>query len=626
MDGEMSKKRKIESVETDGAADDGESVEMNKKLKMEKEDDVDESSKIVLISNEGGRFEVDKDLLLQTSDYFRALANSGMRDAHSKELTLECLSDASLHEVNNFLSNIQLNEDFFYARDLCCVEKGLEGSFYLQIRSMTDKYLFLFSQHLNESTYANILQFANKFALFGAIERVFEFIFDNLKCIISRSEILSLSPEDMIRLVESELVNVEREFDVFDMILRWTLVDELRKQYAEPLFSKIKYNLMAVDKKKKANDILNDLQINLQTEIHGFRTIGTIVAFGKPDFKDNIQQPYFSSLPVYDFFKTVNKEATESPVVHFKTTNIQLQNFRKWGYSVCTFDNGIYFAGGYCPLTKEVSVYNPTFCKWSRLSDMQVARHGFYFGEMGGHLYAVAGETFKGVITRKVERYIPDEDRWYIMAPLPIAVIMLSGTACNGMLYVSGGWKVPDTLVNLVYMYNPALNQWSEKAPMLTARHDHVMTSVGNKIFVVGGRFYKNVDGVIVSEYVMDGEMFDCTTDQWTSVLRIKEPFNKPRTSVLINCTLYCFGFDYGNEGSQNLLSIQEINLKRFLNDNKSSPNALSDLAPNDELEKKISNRTDDEYIDSEDSCHIHKFFTSHDRSIYYVGLIDKLL
>ncbi|ESN92711.1 hypothetical protein HELRODRAFT_189581 [Helobdella robusta] len=551
-------------------------VELNKNCKMEKDNAVDEPAKMVLISNEGGRYEVAKDLLLQSSDYFQALANSGMRDANFKELTLECLSDACLHEVEHFLSNVQSNEDHFGARDLCCVEKGLEGSLYLQIRSMTDKYLNNLLGLLNESTYARILQFANKFDLFEAIERVFEFIFDNLKCIILRSEILSLSPDGMIRLVESELVNVDCELDIFDLIVRWTSADESRRQYAELLFSKVKYNLMAEPEKRKASNVLEKLKINVQTEDHGFRTVGKIFGFGAPEIE--VEQP-FSSLSVYDFVKTLSNKTTVFPFDDFKYIKI-----RKWiplfvGHRICTANNQIYFAGGVYKCdstTKSLKVYDVISSKWSQLSSMHVARAFFYFGEMGGHLYAVAGVTLFGdhrTFIQTAERYIPGEDRWYTIAPLPIAVAFLSGTACNGLLYVSGGYKEDGISVNLVYMYNPACNQWFEKAPMLTARNDHFMTALRDKIFVVGGKRVPTVEVEDNLESVMDAEMFDCTTEQWTSVLTLKQSFWTPQNAIILNGSLFCFTLNWFKHN----YSIQEINLKKYLDVDTSSSNATSD-------------------------------------------------
>ncbi|ESN92650.1 hypothetical protein HELRODRAFT_189553 [Helobdella robusta] len=562
---EMNKNCKMETAEKNDFVDEERSVKMDKNGKMENDDAVDEPAKMVLISNEGGRNEVAKDLLLQSSDYFQALANSGMRDANFKELTLECLSDACLHEVEHFLSNVQSNEDHFGARDLCYVEKGLEGSLYLQIQSMTDKYLNNLFELLNESTYARILQFANKFAVFGAIERVFEFIFDNFKCIISRSEILSLSPDGMIRLVESELVNAVRELDIFDLIIRWTAADESREQYAKQLFRKVRYNLMAVHEKMKAKKVLKKLEINIRSKGHGFRTVGTILGFGYSRFK--IGSPKIGcSLSIYDFLKTITNKANQSPVVVFKPTKIwrQSSHFRNYSsHRVCAANNRIYFAGGYYRynLPKDlVKVYNTITRKWSRLSNMLVARGFFYFGEMGGHLYAVAGEGVTGENTRTVERYAPDKDKWKIIAPLPIAVLAPSGTARNGMLYVSGGMISYRNPANKMYMYKPALKQWFEKAPMLAGRYDHAMAALGDKIFVFGGNCLRIVNGLESFELsAHDGEMFDCKAEQWTQILRNKVPSYSVRHHMLINDSLFCFFHDLGKPH----YSILEIKLKK---------------------------------------------------------------
>jgi N-acetylneuraminic acid mutarotase len=73
--------------------------------------------------------------------------------------------------------------------------------------------------------------------------------------------------------------------------------------------------------------------------------------------------------------------------------------------------------------------------------------------------------------------------------------------AANGKLYMVGGVTVPEgakdpglhpsrpqAVSGRVDEYDPATNTWTEKASMPTPRNHHIVTSVNNKIYAIGGR------------------------------------------------------------------------------------------------------------------------------------------
>ncbi|ESN92663.1 hypothetical protein HELRODRAFT_164744 [Helobdella robusta] len=132
-----------------------------------------------------------------------------------------------------------------------------------------------------------------------------------------------------------------------------------------------------------------------------------------------------------------------------------------------------------------------------------------------------------------------------------------------------------------------ALIEWFEKAPKLTARQDHVMTALGDKIFVVGGNCFATENGLDTVESAMRCLFIYPACGQWTFVLTLKLSFWTAQHSILFNGSLLCFALDWLNHN----YVIQKINLKNYLDINISSSN---------ELKKKydISNATD-----TEESC-----------------------
>ncbi|ESO11242.1 hypothetical protein HELRODRAFT_194865 [Helobdella robusta] len=543
-----------------------------------------DSSTIVFISKCGKRFEFDRDLLLEISNFFQNLVSSGMGDANSRELKLECLTETSLQQVRKFLANFQTNkqvtdiqstattkrvgtdlkmlaskyESIISLEALKRVEEGLIGALFLQIDSMEDMYVELLLKQLNESTYIRILQFAKKYLLGGVINRALGYVLKNFKQLAKLPEILTLSSSDILHLVKADFVNTEREVDIFNLIIRWVSVDESRRQFAENLLNEVKYDLMTRKEKQESYMVaLNELELHVcpsDKSQNRFCSVGTMLMSGDPmnNFESRERQNIYS-IPVYSLTKTHEKRRRSNPLtIPIAITKRRGPHFDSSYYGACVADRRLYVAGGRnrSQSRKSFSVYDPICSKWSRLPDMHVARSEFYFGEMDGHLYAVAGSLDPENTTPTVEKFNREENRWCLLEPLPTAVFNLAGTVCSGMLFVSGGCE--ETLLDArqVCWYDPTRNKWCQKAPLLTARFDHVMVTLGQKIIVVGG--------LNELKFRNDAEIYDCQTDQWSFLMSLSLPVSI-HNSIIISNHLYVFG------GSSKPNLVQDISLQTYL-------------------------------------------------------------
>ncbi|ESN96978.1 hypothetical protein HELRODRAFT_178784 [Helobdella robusta] len=539
---------------------------------MEKVNAVNDLRTIVLISKTNGRYEVPRASLLRTSDYYQALVNSGMRDAHLDELTLGYLSDACLQEVREFLSKFQCNKEVIEdkpekMKQLENVEEGLIGASYLQINGMTSLYLEYLLKHLNESLYTRFWGLAKVYAIVEMTEIIFDFALKNFKKIAKCSEIMPF--DVLLHLVKSELVNSDSEFDIFKFIIDWISADYSRRPYAEKLLREVRFNMMSTTEIQKSAKLLRKRKLNfLQTRRIGnrYRSVGTLFALVR-NYKEYRSYNECCSLSVYDFIRTCNnRKSVTPPVVEFNHSDGSGPPSFYSGCTLCVLNNRLYMGGGYVRSVKTFS-YDLTFSKWSKLSDMNVARCKFYFGNIGEHLYAVAGSYSykKGA----VEKYIPEENRWCMLAPLPVATTDLAGCVHNGMLYVSGGINYRGIKSEKrVWQYDPTSDSWTEQPPMLERRHGHVMVNAGGVFFVVGGGLGDNL---------MNGEMFDFETRQWSYVIKLKFPVMQS-PSILINNCLYIFA-EHFTSFSSNEIFVQKIDLSKYLKDEGSSSSSSSNAS-----------------------------------------------
>ncbi|ESO01003.1 hypothetical protein HELRODRAFT_175027 [Helobdella robusta] len=490
------------------------------------------AKQIVLISKTGGRHQVERNIFHQTSGYFQKLLKSEMKDANCRELSLKCLTNESLIEVRNCLSKLSSNE-MESLKSLSEVEAGLDGAYYLLINDMIDSYIDLLMKHLNKSTCIHILDIADKYVLINqVVEKVIKYMLKNVKELSENSKML-LSPEEMFRFVGSEM-------DVFNFIIKWILEDQSRKCFTEKLLTEVRYSLMTPTEIQKCTAILHDLNLNINYDKDNDSNIS----------RTDVDSNCYNFLPVYDFVETCKNisDRTGPSATVINPTWRQEPHLVLSHIRACVLDNCLYLVEEkwFMPyINSAVHSYNPVTKVWSKCCSMHIQRLNFYLGGLDGHLYAVAGTTYDLVEIPTVEKYIPSENRWHMVEPLPLALEHVSEF--------------------IEYQYDPSYNKRFSRAPMLTARCCHVMTSVGYKIFVVGGQF-KHPDMEPFDEFyeATDGEMYDAESDQWSSVVKLKSPvWNSP--FITINNCLYTFHQNKWNT------FVQKINLAKLLNEKKTS-------------------------------------------------------
>lgn len=123
-----------------------------------------------------------------------------------------------------------------------------------------------------------------------------------------------------------------------------------------------------------------------------------------------------------------------------------------------------------------------------------------------GKIYVVSGrENNQAPATWE---YNPASDQWTEKAKIPQACFWSTAVSVNGKIYVMGGGQpYPGKSYNLIY--DPKTDSWSAGADLLTPRMYHSSASVNNKIYLIGGQ---NGDGT--TEWYFDE--YDPALDSWT--------------------------------------------------------------------------------------------------------------
>jgi N-acetylneuraminic acid mutarotase len=192
--------------------------------------------------------------------------------------------------------------------------------------------------------------------------------------------------------------------------------------------------------------------------------------------------------------------------------------------AAATVGGKIYVVGGFeepslgnvlnFAITPAVEEYDPATDRWTARAPMPVGLHHVGIGVAAGRLYIIGGYKQSGLSVwgpvASVYIYDPATDAWSERAPMPTARGALSVTVHEGKLYAIGGYEGRANSA-AVEVYDPVRNSWSARAALPTPR-DHLATATAaGKLYAVGGRlkgdYHRNLSVT---------EVYDPNADKWS--------------------------------------------------------------------------------------------------------------
>ncbi|MEM6312677.1 MAG: kelch repeat-containing protein, partial [Planctomycetota bacterium] len=208
-----------------------------------------------------------------------------------------------------------------------------------------------------------------------------------------------------------------------------------------------------------------------------------------------------------------------------------------------TVDDQVWFAGGYRGIndtpqqtygTRTVWIYDTPTDTWSRGPDLPAERAGGDLVLIGRNLHFLGGQnTARTVDTR--DHWVLNLDNqsagWQARADMPVGRNHLAAEAHDGQLYFFGSQTGTDENLTAhadVYAYNPATNQWTQKASMPAPRNHMHQTLVkkDGKLYVFAGQADHNDPQDDIYEYTF-------ATDTWRTIGTTPEARTSPTVSLL---------------------------------------------------------------------------------------------
>jgi N-acetylneuraminic acid mutarotase len=135
--------------------------------------------------------------------------------------------------------------------------------------------------------------------------------------------------------------------------------------------------------------------------------------------------------------------------------------------------NLIYVAGGRPPRGQDFAVYDVLNDQWTTLTNLPTGRNHLAAAAINGKIHVVGGRLgagFTSAMTNVLEVFDPAVGIWSARAPMPTTRGGINGIAVNGCFFVWGG-EGPDGVFEENEMYVPSQNRWYRLEPMPVPVH-----------------------------------------------------------------------------------------------------------------------------------------------------------
>lgn len=207
------------------------------------------------------------------------------------------------------------------------------------------------------------------------------------------------------------------------------------------------------------------------------------------------------------------------------------------GNGAAVIGNVIYTAGGQTGFgqVETLYAYDPVTDQWLGRALLPTPMSDGVSGAIGGKLYVLGGWTGPGgnagtTTTKLFYVYDPAVDQWSQLPSPTYTHADAAGGVINGKFYVAGGFDETGAATNKVEVFDPVTNQWSARAAMPTASYTAAGTAASGRLYVIGGN-----DGRAIRAFV---QRYDAATDTWTTLPSLPSPRAGAGAGVIGN-TLY---------------------------------------------------------------------------------------
>ncbi|KAM8930782.1 kelch repeat and BTB domain-containing protein 8 [Pelodytes ibericus] len=439
---------------------------------------------IVVQVDQGVNFSCHRNVLAAISPYFRSMFTSGLTESTQKEVRLLGVDPESMQLILNYAytSSVVLTE--------ANVQSLFSAASLFQISCLQDQCARFMTSRLDPQNCIGVFIFADHYDHRQLKEHALTYIYKKFLDVTQEQEFLHLSKEQLICILKSDNLDIDKEEYVYDSIIYWFQHDPAgREAYLSEIFAKcVRMALLEEAFVKRIPPMFA-------------RALPRVGYFGASDC---IQRLGMTSSEMILCFESATKHSgKKQAVVCLDISNGKIYlltkppgDVREVGITV-TPDNEIFIAGGYKPSNNDVSIdhkaegdffcYDHSLIRWSQKAALLRARIGCKLVFCSGKHYAIGGRVYEGDgrnALKSVECYDPRDNRWTTVCAMPVAMEHHCAVVYKEKIYVLQG--------DLFLCYDPDTDYWCYLSPMTVPRTQGLAAAYKGYIYCIAGIHQNN--------------------------------------------------------------------------------------------------------------------------------------
>ncbi|KAM9836335.1 kelch-like protein 33 [Aulostomus maculatus] len=482
----------------------------------------------VALEVDGDVYHVHRVILAGSSDFFRGMFTSGMRESHQASVGLPFLLASELEALINFSysGNLPLSWDCVF--EICCI------ALQLQFQPAILLCLEFMQQEMESRSCLDVVSFAEAYGMSELLDEANDFVLRNFWEVSSTAKFLDLQAEKLLGFLCSDGLCVPSELAVFRAVMSWVEADPgERLKQAGLLMKGVRFPLMTFREFREVRAINLRLECRNEVELYGsaFKQFGLSLPpnqdqcrIRRPKYAlvlvggDQLNPDVGQRIPSRELWFVNSLRSGTGLVKEIEWRRLgMIPDKPKFRHGIATMGGRLYVVGGCYFYTKHDMMkstysYDPVQDSWKKLADMQEFRSNFSLVVHEEHLYAIGGDKEINTNVDSVERYNTDTDSWSFVRPLDQPLSGYAVTVLNGGIFISGGFNCKYTCLISMFLYQPETGT-TYLADMNHDRAQHCMEALQGHLYVAGGvcnlrKFYTDQQTC---------EVYDPVADTWTA-------------------------------------------------------------------------------------------------------------
>ncbi|TSY83971.1 Kelch-like protein 33 [Bagarius yarrelli] len=426
----------------------------------------------VELKAEGRTFCAHRVLLIASSDYFRAMFSSGMKETHENSVSLLLIGAPELEALLHCCYTGDLLLDW------SCVFELTATALQFQFQPALSLCLGYLEQQMDVHSCLDVAAFAEAYMLSDLLETADDFILMHFPEVSATSTFLELPAEKLLEILKHDGLCVPSELAVFRAVVAWIEADpSQRLGQAQEVMTGVRFPLMTFREFREVRAVNLQMECSGGDEVYLYSRALKEFGFGdsSPVAQHRIRYP--KDVLVVVGGDQLNQDEGQ-----------RLPSKQMW------FVNSLRSGTG---LVKDM--------EWKEY------RSNFAMVVRGDSLYVIGGDRDISTNLDSVEKYSVETDTWSFTHLLDQPLSGHAAAVWGGEIFISGGFNLKYQCLVSTFIYHPEEGT-RYLADMSHDRAQHCMESLARRFYVAGGvcnmrEFYTDQ---------LSCESYDPISDAWT--------------------------------------------------------------------------------------------------------------